>query len=42
MKKFFLSLLIVAQFTSCATSPEAAGISEEEINIEANKAYQEV
>ena len=41
-KKSVLSFLILAQLTSCATSPESAGISEEEINIEANKAYQEV
>ncbi len=42
LKKLLLSLLVAAQFTSCASSPEAAGISEEEINIEAAKAYQEV
>jgi predicted Zn-dependent protease len=44
MKKIFIlaTLLTSIIFTSCATSPENAGISEEEINADAVKAYADV
>ena len=44
MKKIFILALILTSMiiSSCATSPENAGISEEEINADAVKAYAEV
>jgi metalloendopeptidase OMA1, mitochondrial len=41
MKKLIL-ILITLSVISCKTSPEAAGINEDEINAEAAKAYAEV
>lgn len=43
MKTKAIFLILISFFiVSCKTTPEAAGISEEEINIEAAKAYAEV
>lgn len=43
MKTKNLFLILISFFiVSCKTTPEAAGISEDEINIEAAKAYAEV
>ncbi len=42
MKKLILIIAATSFFLGCATTPEDAGISEEEINAESAKAYVEV
>lgn len=42
LKKIILLMTIALTIFGCATTPESAGISEDEINAEAAKAYAEV
>lgn len=41
-KKIILSVIFALSVLGCATTPESAGISEDEINAESAKAYAEV
>ena len=41
-KKIILLMILALSFLGCATTPESAGISEDEINAESAKAYAEI